>query len=435
MSAPRPAPAPGRTPLVFAAGLSVGVLSAVLVASLRRDAGIDAVRAVRDLASESFVDELDADALVDDALRGMVEGLDRYSHYYGREEIARLERETSGEFRGIGVVFRPPSRDGQILFPLPDSPAGRAGIRVGDRIASLNASPVAAMGPGELQRRIQEGGGAELRITLVGLDGGEREVAVLPERLVDPTVRHARLLDPECGIGYLAILSFSHRTPQEFDHTVAELQREGLRALVIDLRANPGGILDAAVAIANRFVASGALVATKTRVSTQILEARPQDATLAGMPLTILTDGGSASASEVLAGALQDHSAAVVVGEPTYGKGTVQTLTRLASDRAIVKMTTATYYTPAWRSIERGPNGQGGLVPDVQVELEDEARAAIHRHLASYSPPPSLVAEIREWELATGLDLVPLAPEDPQLDAALALLRGEAPALHARRTE
>jgi len=429
---PRPrSPGPGAA--VFVLGVSVGLLAALVIERAARlffDRDLELVRAVRDLTLEEFVREVERDELIDDALDGMLSRLDRYSHYYPPREIAALERETSGEFLGIGVVFRG-GEPGRILFPYPGSPADKAGLRVGDRILSAEGKPVASMEPQQLQALLHREE-AELHLDVEGLEGAQREVVLRPEVVLDPTVRHARMLAGEGGIGYLAIRSFSHRTTQEFDEAVAELKRAGLRALVLDLRADPGGILDAAVSIANRFVARGALVATRSRTETRVTEAKPEEATLAGLPLVVLLDSSSASASEVLAAALQDHAAACLVGEPSFGKGTVQTLKHLGDERAVVKLTTASYCSPSLRRIEHADDDaeHSGIAPDLFVPLSASEHDEVHRYLFSYSPPESALAALRAWEAREGLDLIDEPPRDRQLEAAVALLGGGALDLH-----
>ena len=422
-------------PLLFVLGLVVGLLGALVaerVTSRLVDRDIELVRAVRNLAIEEYVDEVAPDALIDDALDGMLSGLDPYSRFYGREHVAQVDRDTYGEFRGVGVVFRRPVREGQVLFPFPNSPAERADLRVGDRILEIDGQRVAEMETGELQRTIQRSEEDELSLLVVGLDGAERNLVLGLEQVVDPTVRHARLLDPDRGIGYLAILSFSHRTPDEFDRAVADLQEQGMERLVIDVRMNPGGILNAAVQIANRFIEKGPLVATRTRQETQVTEAKPELARLRDLPLVLLVDSGSASASEVLAGALQDHAVAAIVGTSSYGKGTVQTMRHLGDDRGIVKLTTATYYTPSWRRIERqgDEDSLAGIAPDVQVPLDDEERLRVYEYLATYSPPTEYVGEIERWEADEGVELITDHPADRQLDTAVAVLAGRTDELH-----
>jgi carboxyl-terminal processing protease len=423
---------PGRAVLAFVVGAGLGISWTLAYQRMGADPEIDLVRSVRDLVVESFVESVRTDNLTDAALRGMVDDLDRHSRFFASGELARLDRETSGEFEGIGVVFRPPSSEGQILFPFPGSPAARAGLRVGDRVLSLDGIGIEYLPEGGLQHAIQLHSGSEVVLRLRALDGTEREARVAPERMVDPSVRHVRLVDAEHAIGYLALLSFSYRSPQDLDRAVSDLMQQGARALVLDLRGNPGGVLDAAVTLANRFIARGPIVHTRTRSTTLTSEAAPSEARLVGTPLVVLIDGGSASASEVLAGALQDHAACVLVGEPTYGKGTVQTLTRFGEDRAVVKITTAHYFTPSGRAIERHAEDpdRTGIAPDVFVPVSADQREALRAWLDSYAPPPEVMPEVRAWESRQGIVLVPQSPPDPQLDAALGLLRGEPPAPH-----
>jgi len=420
----------GAGQALFVLGLAVGLLAAILLDRCARfflDRDIELVRAVRDMASDEFVHQVASEELIDDALRGMLSGLDRYSHYYGPEELAELERETSGEFYGIGVVFRA-SEVGRILFPYPGSPAESAGLCVGDRIVSAEGKAVGALSLPELQALLHHEWGqrGEVRLEVEGLDGAPRDIVLRPDIVLDPTVRHARFLDRERGIGYLSIRSFSHRTLEEFDRALQELGPD-LRGLVLDLRANPGGILDAAVSIANRFIALGPLVRTRTRTELSTTDARAERATLAGLALVVLIDRASASASEVLGAALQDHCVAVLVGEPSYGKGTVQTLKRIGEERAVVKITTATYFSPSLRRIEHDDDdaSNGGIAPDLWLPLEDDERDEIHRFLFSYSPPAGALDALRAWEGAEHVTLIEAPPADRQLEAALALLTGE----------
>lgn len=434
-SAARPPDRAGSGQALFVLGLAAGLLAALAVDRVARsylDRDIELVRAVRDLTLEEFVREVPEDALIDDALGGMLAGLDRYSHYYGPREIAALDRETAGEFLGIGVVFRS-GELGRILFSYPGSPADKAGLRVGDRIVSAEGRTVTALDSRALQDLLHREE-SEVRLGVEDLTGAVREVRLRPDVVLDPTVRHARMLDPERGIGYVYIRSFSNRTPDEFDEAAARLQQAGLRALVLDLRMNPGGILDAAVAIANRFVASGALLATRTRTETHVIAADPERATLAGLPLVVLLDPLSASASEILAAALQDHAVAALVGEPSYGKGTVQTLRRIGRERAVVKLTTANYCSPSLRRIEHQDSDEdstrSGIAPDLWVPIAPRERSEIRHFLYGYSPPEGALEELRAWERRDGLDLIDEPPRDRQLDAALALLSGTELDLH-----
>lgn len=419
----------GRTTAVFLVGIGLGALYTVLITRWRRDPDLALMQRVVELTEEEFIDEVDRGHLIDEAARGLLDGLDDYSAYYSSAEIARLDRETYGEFRGIGVVFRSPVSAGQILFPFPGSPAEEGGLRVGDRLVAIDGLAFAELEAPALQRRITATDGAPLQLTVEGLDGAQREATVVPRRILDPTVRHEELVDEDAGTGYLAVLAFNHRTPEEFDDALGRLREAGCSRLVIDLRANAGGILESAIELANRFVAEGTIVSTATRTGVRTISADPKLANLVGLPLVLLVDGSTASASEVLAGALQDHAAAVLVGEPTYGKGTVQTLTRVGSGRAVIKLTTAHYYTPGWRGIERGRNelSQAGLAPEVLVPISRSERLALHDWLSTYTPPAEELTAIEAWAADEDEPILPRRPQDAQLEVALGLLRGERP--------
>ncbi len=423
---------------LFVLGVLSGLGLAALLGVVRSGAqsGDDEAffRQVRELVHHSFVQPVDDRAMLDDALRGLVDNLDPYSRYFTGDDLRRLDRETDGEYEGIGVIFRHPLTDGQILFPLSDSPAARAGISVGDRVVAIDEAPVAAMDESAIQTALRRPVDGALTLRVEGLDRTERLVQVEPDHVVDPTVRHVRVLDGERGIGYVYVRSFSRRTPAELDAALDWLRsRDALDGLVLDLRGNPGGVLDAAVAVANRFVAEGVLVTTASRDGTRSETADADHATLAGLPVVVLVDAESASASEVVAGALQDHRAAVVVGERTYGKGTVQKLVPFDEHDAVVKLTTAYYATPAKRIIERELAGShAGIAPDLEVALPTSERARVIDHLHSYGPPPEVLPALERWERERGESVIARAPDDRQLDAALALLRGEAPLALAR---
>jgi carboxyl-terminal processing protease len=423
-----------RTPpeLLFAIGFACGVLTLGTIRTFLRDRDVELFRAVRDLALETHVEDHDPRELLDDALSGMLTGLDRYSRYYPPADIEALQRETYGEYFGIGVLFLDADR-GLIRFPLPDSPAERAGLRPGDRLVRIDGEWVADLPPGGVRELLQRRDRAEIELVVENRAGERRTTSLTPAQVLDPSVRHARMIpapEGEPTIGYAALTSFTSRTPDELDQAIAWLRTEGMQGLVLDLRANPGGMLDAALRIADRFLDEGVLVSTRSRTETRSTRATPEATRFAGLPLVLLVDGDSASASEVLCGALQDHRAAVVVGEPTYGKGAVQTLTPY--DGARVKITTSHYFTPAGRRIERDEE-RSGLAPDALVELAPGERRELHAFLGGYSPPPSSLQELAAWEAEEELALLPRPPQDLQLEAAVDLLLGRAPDALAQR--
>lgn len=431
--------------------LIVGVLSGFLLAIVVQelwpahgDDELDHFREVLDFAHGAFVQELSDAELVDNALHGMLSNLDVYSRYYDREEAEALERETVGRYVGVGIVFRRPVTGGSVLFSLPGSPAYLAGIQVGDTILEINGRPLADMGEDELRGLLSDADIGSLETSIERRDGSRRLLHIRPDSIVDPTVRHVRMLDEERGIGYLSILSFSHQTPSEFDLAFRFMRSRGMQALVLDLRRNYGGVLDSAVAIARQFIKptgdpkspANVILSTEGQGKPAIYYAMESEAGYAGFPMIVLVDRDSASSSEVLAGALQDHRAATLVGSPTYGKGMVQTIRRFRERETIAKVTSSYYYSPAHRNFERTatPGRDRGLRPDVEIEIEAVQRQRIHRHLLRYSPPFEALAKIKAWAAEEHLDLLEEPPDDPQLDAALRILRGERPGPHSIRS-
>lgn len=412
----------------------LGLVSGLLIAMIWREIGpssrdLAQYRAVRDFARETFVREIDDEELLDHALHGMLAELDPYSKYYDAEESRDLERETRGRFKGIGVIFRMPVTAGQVLYPLAGSPAAIAGVRVGDTFVEVEGRPVAEMSEEEFRAVLRDPEGSALEARLRGLDGEEREAVITPDSIVDPSVRHTRILDTARGVGYLAITSFSHETHREFERAVEFLQGRGARALILDLRHNFGGVLESAVMIAGRFIQDGIIVSTEGRGDPMVYRALPGDAWYAGIPTVVLVDENTASASEVLAGALQDHRVAVLVGGPTYGKGMVQTIRSFERFNTRAKVTSSYYYSPTRRNFERSsdPGRDYGILPDVEILLEPEERALVHTRLSSYSPGLEAIPHIEAWERDEGLTLVSPQPEDPQLAVALGLLLGDRP--------
>lgn len=420
-----------RDLLHLVTGLLCGVLLSGLVRMLWPGGEPDLVRyrEVRDFVRANYVRPVSDELLLESALHGMVERLDRYSRFLGRDEVSAFERETGGRYRGIGVVFRDPPREGQVLFCLPESPAERAGVRVGDRLISVDGRRLADMVDGELQRRVGALDDTRLELVVASRDGRERTLEIETEELVDPTVRHARMVEPGRGIGYLAISSFSHQTPDEFDRALEGLKAQGAAALVLDVRGNPGGVLSSAVRVANRFLTGGVVVSTEGRSERTTYEASPAEARHAGLPLVVLIDADSASASEVLAGALQDHRAAVLVGGPTYGKGMVQKIRAFGEHEAIVKLTSSYYYTPAHRNLERTVDKawEYGLVPDFAVDVAAADKQRVRAFLATHSPPAGALEELRRWESEDSVALVLPPPADRELDVAIELLSGRRP--------
>lgn len=416
----------------FLIGLLFGGLVASTIWSLRsetEDAQLAHFREVREFVRSSFVRDVSDEQLSNGALHGMLASLDRYSRYYDSAERDALERETSGRYEGIGVVFRPPVEAGQVLFCLPGSPADRAGVTVGDTFDSLNGERVSGMSEERFREAIGSPRAGRIDVRLTRLDGSQERTSVELQELVDPTVRHTRIADEERHIGYISVLSFSNETPREFEAAFRFLRARGMQGLVIDLRRNYGGALLSAEAIAKRFIEEGVILRTEGRGDPKVTRADRQEARWADVPLVVLVDGDSASASEILAGALQDHRRAVIVGSPTFGKGLVQTIRRFDDTHTVAKVTSSYYYSPSGRNFDRSvdANREWGILPDISIELERSEQLRIHAFLGRYGPPASALPEIEAWQERDGLRLIDELPEDRQLEAALELFRGHRP--------
>lgn len=423
----------GAVPMGWSLGLLTGVLLAQVFLGPVRQA-IDSpdlvrYRLVRDFARELHVQEVTDDELLDAALEGMLTSLDEYSRYYDIEQSVNLDRETTGEFRGVGAVFRRLDGQWRALFPADRSPAARAGLRVGDHIVEVAGLDADALDAEAFHAALVPDGAGRLAMTVTHRDGTTEALTVEPDVVRDPSVRHVRLLDRDAGIGYVSVHAFSHTTSAEFVRAAEHLRTAGARSLIVDLRGNLGGVLDSAVEIAQRFVPEGVIVSTEGRGAPVVDRADPDLATLQDLDVVVLVDGFSASASEVLAGCLQDHRRAVLVGARTYGKGVVQSIRRFSNPDARAKVTSAYYYSPSRRNFERTahPERTPGLVPDVFVELDAEAQVDAHLFLSAYAPPSSAMAEIEAWEADESRTLLEPLPDDAQMRAALTMLGGTFP--------
>jgi carboxyl-terminal processing protease len=320
---------------------------------------------------KSYVEPVSDQQLLEDAIAGMVRGLDPHSDYLIKEAFDNLQEHTNGEFGGLGIEVG--MKDGfvHVIAPLDDTPAQKAGIKAGDLITKLGDTPIQGMSLSDAVKLMRGKIGESIRITIMreGVDA-PFEVELVREAIKIRSVR-SRLLEP--GFGYVRISEFQANTGQDLLDALAKLQKDDtLKGLVLDLRNNPGGVLQAAVAVSDAFLDEGLIVYTEGRIARSELEFNAtDDLAIGNVPLIVLINGGSASASEIVAGALQDQKRAVIMGTQSFGKGSVQTVVPLSEDRA-VKITTARYFTPNGRSIQAQ-----GIRPDVVVEdLQLDRKAA-----------------------------------------------------------
>jgi len=313
---------------------------------------------------KDYVEPVDDRKLLKYAIEGMLSGLDPHSAYLDEEDYRDIRVGTSGEFGGLGIEVGMENGFVKVIAPIDDTPAQRAGVRSGDLIIRLDDQPVKGMTLDEAVRQMRGKPGTKLRLTIVR-EGQDKpiEITVVRDVIKTVSVKH-RMLDP--GFGYVRVSQFQARTPEDMLTGIGALKREAggtLKGLVLDLRDNPGGVLNAAVAISDAFLTSGTIVYTEGRIADSQLKfkAAPDDV-VEGAPIVVLVNGGSASASEIVAGALQDHKRAVIMGQQTFGKGSVQTIVPV-NERTAVKLTTARYFTPNGRSIQAE-----GIVPDILLE-------------------------------------------------------------------
>ncbi|MCH6482915.1 S41 family peptidase [Pseudoxanthomonas sp. LH2527] len=318
--------------------------------------------AVFNAVKEAYVEPVEDKKLMQSAIRGLLLDLDPHSTYFDKADSEAFDEQANGAYEGIGVeLMQQPDRTLLVVSPIDDTPAAKAGIKSGDLITAIDGKPISAEDGMEPLRGAP---GSRIVLTIVR-EGTPKPFDV---SLVRDTIRVAsvrsRVLEP--GYGYVRISAFQTDTAADFQKQVDKLQENGkLRGLVLDLRSNPGGLLLAAVQIADDLLDSGNIVSTRGRlsISDSKFDATPGDR-LDGAPVVVLVDAGSASASEVLAGALRDNQRARVVGSRTFGKGSVQTVLPLDNGDS-VKLTTARYYTPSGKSIQAS-----GIVPDVVVKPE-----------------------------------------------------------------
>jgi carboxyl-terminal processing protease len=325
---------------------------------------------------QDYVEPVSDKKLLEDAIRGMLSGLDPHSAYLASEEYKELQEGTTGQFGGLGIEVGMENGFVKVVSPIDDTPAQRAGLKSGDLIVRLDDKPVKGMTLADAVKAMRGEPGTDIVLTVIR----EGEEAPLKFTLTRDIIKVKSVKNKllEKDYGYVRISSFQSATGQNLVDAVEELKKENerpLKGVILDLRNNPGGVLNAAVEVSDAFLNSGLIVFTEGRIKNSEMRFNAtQGDVINGAPIVVLINGGSASASEIVAGALQDQKRAVIMGEKSFGKGSVQTILP-TSNNAAVKLTTARYFTPSGRSIQAE-----GIEPDVKlarVKLENLEKAKV----------------------------------------------------------
>ncbi|HEV2100956.1 MAG TPA: S41 family peptidase [Stellaceae bacterium] len=411
-------------------GLTAVIAVIVLVLGLRQDINAAASNSsdtykelnlfgeVFEVLRADYVGKVDDDSLIESAINGMLTSLDPHSNYLNTKNFDDMKVQTRGEFGGLGIEVSMENGLVKVISPIDDTPAARAGLKPGDLITQLDGQPVQGMTLPQAVDKMRGPVNSDIKLTIRRKGRDPFDVALTRATIRIQSVR-SHLIGND--IGYIRITSFNEQTDVGLNNAIKNIKQQAgakLRGVVLDLRNNPGGLLDQAVAVSDAFLDKGEIVSTRGRRSddAQRYNARPGDVA-AGLPLAVLINGGSASASEIVAGALQDHHRAVLVGTRSFGKGSVQTIIPLPGHGAM-RLTTARYYTPSGRSIQAK-----GIDPDIVVEAAKIAVAPTEKRAKivessdktddsggdaepSSSVDPSIMGTAQDYQLTRAVDML-----------------------------
>ncbi len=385
---------------------------------------VDVIGRIRD----AYVEPVDDKTLFENAIRGMLTALDPHSSYLDPKAFEELQSATSGEFGGIGLEVGMEDGVVRVVSPIDDTPAAKAGIKAGDYILKLDDKAVKGMSLMEAINMMRGKPGSKLKMTVLSPGQEPRDVELLRAKIEVTSVRSRVLED---GYAALRISQFQNHTGRDLKREIDKLKtqnKDGLKGVILDLRNNPGGVLTGAIEVSDIFLNEGLVVSTRGRDANEEQRfSASRNAVLPDTPVVILVNGGSASASEIVAGALQDNKRAVVVGTTTFGKGSVQTVLPIGNDKAI-KLTTARYYTPSGRSIQAE-----GIKPDVVIEQgkltslgagELFREADLKGHLDNGKEAPAADSKTPGKAEEGEKEVLKLEERDYQMYAALNILKG-----------
>src|SRR6266478_4506390 len=413
-------------------GLFAAAIVAVALFSLRQDLGaanpnsaetykqLNLFGEVFERVRAEYVDDTSDDTLVEGAINGMLTALDPHSNYLNSKNFNDMKVQTRGEFGGLGIEVSMENGLVKVVSPIDDTPAARAGLKPGDLITHLDGDPVQGMTLPEAVEKMRGLIGSDIKLT-IRREGKEPFDVKLTRAMI--RIQSVRSHLEGDTIGYIRVTTFNEQTDVGLNNAMKNLKQQAgnkLSGVILDLRNNPGGLLDQAVAVSDAFLDKGEIVSTRGRRSddAQRYNARPGAKPASGLPIAVLINGGSASASEIVAGALQDHRRAILLGTRSFGKGSVQTIIPLAGHGAM-RLTTARYYTPSGRSIQAK-----GIDPDIVVDAakiekaaeKGEAKAATATDLKrddaveggteQSSVDPSIMGTPADYQLTRAVDML-----------------------------
>jgi len=342
------------------------------------------------LVQKQYVDDVDTKALFRDAIDGMLGGLDPFSNFIPEDELDEFNKATRGKFGGIGIQIGMRRGLLTVISPLEGTPAYEAGVMAGDAVIEIEGKSTDGIRLDEAVKTLTGEPGTKVTITVRHVTGGVEKITITRALIEVPTVKGLRrdennewvyMLDEEKKIGYVRVASFVENSVPDLRGAIEQMLKDDMKGLILDLRFDPGGILKTAVDMTDLFLDDGVIVKTKGRTTPYWEATATKEGTLPHFPMVVLVNQYSASASEIVSGALQDHHRAIIIGERTFGKGSVQNVIPLKGENAALKLTTSKYYLPSGRCIHREEEmteeDEWGVIPDIVVAMSPEQYVAL----------------------------------------------------------
>lgn len=367
--------------LIFFLALAIFKINVLVAATSSIDKTLDQLRIlteVFDYIQQNYVTEKSTKDLVYGAAHGMVRTLDPFSQFLEPEPHKEMQTETEGQFGGLGIRIEMRDDILTVMTPIMDTPAYRAGILPGDRIVKIEGESTQNLNLQDAVKKLRGQPGTSVKITIVHENAKEPIDLTLVREVIKIDSVRSRMLDSK--VGYIQLTEFTSKTDVDMLRVLNKMQSQGMDSVVMDLRNNPGGLLNVAVNVSKAFLDGNKMIVyTEGRKADRVEYKSDSKAPFPSLPIVVLVNGGSASGSEIVAGALQDHQRALILGTTTFGKASVQSVIPL-SDGSGLRLTTAKYYTPAGRRIQRDEKtGKGGIVPDVLIEVSRETEIKLRR--------------------------------------------------------